>query len=99
MEDIFNENLVKDVGFGGVMGFIVGYTLKRVLKFFMLIIGLYILSLIWLADIGVISVEWAKLEEFLRNFMSQGETLVKNLVRTVSFGGSFAVGFAIGWKV
>ena len=99
MENLFDQEVVKELGFGGALGFLVGFTLKRVFKFFALILGIYILSLIWLADNGIITVEWNKLGEFASGFFSSFESFAKNAVRTVSFGGSFAMGFAIGMKV
>lgn len=99
MEEIFGSEALKELGFGGALGFLVGFTLKRVFKMLTFILGIYILSLIWLADNGVIVVKWSAVERFAGEFFSSFESFAKNAVRTVSFGGSFAVGFAIGMKV
>ncbi|RLJ71580.1 putative membrane protein (Fun14 family) [Hydrogenivirga caldilitoris] len=99
MEDIFGQEVLKDLGFGGALGFLVGFTLKRVFKIAAFILGLYILSLIWLADKGVISVNWAAFGKFAGSFFSSFESFAKTAVRTVSFGGSFAIGFVAGMKV
>ena len=87
------------MGFGGALGFLVGFTLKRVFKIMAFLLGLYVLSLLWLADNGVIVVKWGEISKFASGFFSSFESFAKNTVRTLSFGGSFAVGFAIGMKV
>ncbi len=99
MEELFNQEVVKELGFGGAMGFLVGFTLKRVFKLLAFVVGLYILSLVWLADNGVITVNWDSLGKFASGFFSSFESFARTAVRTVSFGGSFAVGLAVGMKV
>ncbi|EDP75073.1 FUN14 domain-containing protein [Hydrogenivirga sp. 128-5-R1-1] len=99
MEELFNQEVVKELGFGGAMGFLVGFTLKRVFKLLAFVVGLYILSLVWLADNGVITVNWDSLGKFASSFFSSFESFARTAVRTVSFGGSFAVGLAVGMKV
>ncbi len=99
MEEVFNQEVVKELGFGGAMGFLVGFTLKRVFKLLAFILGLYILSLIWLADNGILTVNWEALGKFVSGFFTSFDSFARNAVRTVSFGGSFAVGLALGLKV
>ncbi len=99
MDSFLNQEVFKDLGFGGAMGFLVGFTLKRIFKLVAFILGLYILSLIWLADNGVITVNWDALGRFASGFFTSFDSFARNAVRTVSFGGSFAVGFVAGMKV
>ncbi|WP_457601408.1 FUN14 domain-containing protein [Hydrogenivirga sp.] len=99
MEDLFGQEVVKELGFGGALGFLAGFTLKRVFKLIAFILGLYLLSLIWLADNGLITVNWDAFGRFVAGFFSSFESFAKNAVRTVSFGGSFAAGFVLGMKV
>ncbi len=89
----------KELGFGAGIGFLVGFTLKRALRIFAFILGLYVLSLLWLADNGVITVNWEQAESLLSGAMGSINTLVRTAVQALSFLGSFAVGFAIGLKV
>ncbi|MFN4319495.1 MAG: FUN14 domain-containing protein [Aquificaceae bacterium] len=91
-------DLLLDMGYAGFAGFVVGFAVKRVLNFFLLLLGLYLLSLMWLASKGVISVNWDQLF-FLFKGMFEGFTaFVHSLIRKLAFAGSFAVGFAIGFK-
>jgi len=99
VENLFTNEALKELGFGGAIGFLVGFTFKRIFKLMAFILGLYLISLIWLADNGVITVNWAALEGFARGFFSSFSSFAQNIVRTASFGGGFAVGFAIGMKV
>lgn len=99
MEELFGSETFKELGFGGALGFLVGFTLKRVFKMLAFLLGIYILSLLWLADNGVIVVKWDEIARFAGEFFSSFESFARNAVRTLSFGGSFAVGFAIGMKV
>lgn len=54
--------ILSQVGFGGTLGFLLGYGLKKVaaivLKIIALISGLFMLGLTWLAWIGVISINF-----------------------------------------
>ncbi len=97
--DIAEGFPLKDVGFGGAVGFVLGFTFKRVFKFLTLFMGLYILSLLWLADKGVISVNWDGLESFVRHSFSSLEAFATSALKTAAFSGSFAVGFLMGMKV
>jgi len=99
MEGFLSPEIIKDVGFGGALGFLAGFVLKRVFKMLLFILGLYILGLMWLANVGLVEVKWGEMEEFVRGFFSSFEGLIASVVRSVPFGGSFAIGFAIGLKV
>lgn len=99
MEGILGPDVAKDLGFGGALGFLLGFTLKRVFKMFLLLAGLYVLSLIWLADKGVILVKWQEVEGFASGLFTSFSSFARGIVGTLPFGGGFALGFAIGIKV
>ncbi len=99
MEDALSPDTLKQMGFGAVLGFMVGFTLKRILKLMLFVAGIYVLSLVWLADMGVLSVNWDSLARIFSDLFSSTEGFTRGVVRTLSFGGSFAVGFALGMKV
>ena len=99
LDNVFMVESLKELGFGAAIGFLVGFTLKRALRIFAFILGLYILSLLWLADNGVITIHWDKAEVFASGAMGSLNTLARTAVQTLSFLGSFAVGFAMGLKV
>ncbi len=99
MENLLGAETLKAIGFGGAIGFLSGFTLKRVFKLLAFILGLYILSLAWLVDLGIVSVNWVALERFALGFFSSLDSFARTFLSTVTFSGSFALGFAMGMKV
>jgi len=99
MGEAFPPETLKHLGFGALLGFMVGFTLKRILKLMLFVLGIYLISLLWLADIGVLSVRWEVLAKAVESLFSSTESFSRGVIGTLSFGGSFAVGFALGMKV
>ncbi len=92
------SELIFDMGYAGFAGFVVGFAIRRVLNFFLLLLGLYILSLMWLASKGIITVQWEQLFALFKGMFEGFTAFVHGLIRKLAFAGSFAVGFAIGLK-
>ncbi|RMH80363.1 MAG: hypothetical protein D6674_03825 [Acidobacteria bacterium] len=93
------EDLALDLGYAGFAGFVVGFAIRRVLNFFLMLMGLYLLSLMWLANKGVLTVNWDQLFVLFKGMFAGFSDFVLGLVRKLAFAGSFAVGFAIGFKL
>lgn len=91
-------DILLDMGYAGFAGFVVGFAVRRVLNLFLLLAGLYILSLMWLASKGVIEVHWAQLFSFFKGMFDGFTEFVQGLARKLAFAGSFAVGFALGFR-
>ena len=98
--------LMTQIGFGGTLGFLLGYGLKKVatviLKILALVSGLFMLALTWLASIGVISVNF---NAFSGAVGSGFAGVIAGLVSSLAFvgqilpiGGSFSLGFYLGAK-
>ncbi|MCX7989438.1 MAG: hypothetical protein N2648_02205 [Aquificaceae bacterium] len=92
------SGLLLDMGYAGFAGFVVGFAIRRVLNFFLLLLGLYLLSLMWLASKGIIEVHWAQLFVLFKGMFEGVGEFVQGLIRKLAFVGSFAVGFMIGLK-
>ena len=90
---------IYDMGYGAFAGFIIGFTMKRIFKFLVIITGLYLLSLIWLSGKGFISVNWGTFFEFLNGSFKSVDIAVKNITKTLAFSGSFIGGFILGLRV
>ena len=98
--------LATQVGFGGTLGFLLGYGLKKVatvlLKVAALISALFMLGLMWLASIGVISVNYNAFASSVGNsFTGTMAAFLSSLVflgQVFPMGGSFGLGFYIGAK-
>jgi len=88
-------NLIIQFGIGGLAGYALGYALKKVFKLFLILLGLYIASLIYLANIGVIKIYYEKL---LQTFnVSQIISSLSETSLNVPIAGFF-IGFLIGLK-
>jgi uncharacterized membrane protein (Fun14 family) len=89
------------LGVGGIGGFLVGYTLKKMVKIIAMILGLFSLTLIYLGYVGVISVHYDNLIEIISSVtptITQAPELLTPIVSSLPFAGSFTAGFALGIK-
>jgi uncharacterized membrane protein (Fun14 family) len=98
--------LISQVGFGGTLGFLLGYGLKKVaaivLKIVALVTGLFMLFLTWLASIGLISVHFNAFANAAGNTFANSLTAVVGSLAFIGqifpIGGSFGLGFYLGAK-
>ena len=94
--------LVVNVGFPAALGFVVGYTVKKVIKAALILLGSCLLALFYLEEKGVITVNVQRLESLVENLTTQGyvraEALMDFLASSVLPTGSFLAGLALGLK-
>ena len=55
------------LGSGGIVGFVVGFALKKVMKILAIIAGIFLGSLIYLQSQSIIAVNWEKLQSILQS--------------------------------
>lgn len=94
--------VVYQLGLGGIGGFIVGFALKKIAKLFIVIIGLFILALVYLGVNGVININYDALWNTIASGLGaagQAGSWVIGLVSLLPFAGSFVVGFLLGLKL
>jgi len=94
--------IVYQLGIGGVLGFFVGYAIKKLTKLVAVLIGLFALLLIYLGYQGVISINYDKLAQTLQGFLGaagQASTVLTPIVANLPFAGSFIAGTAVGLKL
>lgn len=65
-----DENLVLAVGGGFFVGVLVGYALKKVIKFVAIVVGLFFAGLAYLQYQQILSVNWIKLQAASQNTVS-----------------------------
>ena len=53
---------VSTVGFGGIVGFLVGFALKRMMKILAVIAGVFFAALLYLESQHIVNVNWDKLQ-------------------------------------
>jgi len=94
--------LVYQFGIGGVGGFIVGYVVKKISKLIVILIGIFIIALLYLGTTGVISINYDKLWSAMADWLGvagQATEWLVGLISLLPFIGSFAIGFLLGFKL
>ncbi|RLE62641.1 MAG: hypothetical protein DRJ49_00285 [Thermoprotei archaeon] len=95
--------IVVSGGGGFVMGFIVGYALKKFLKLAMIILGLFLALLLLLCYMGIVMVDYEKLMSLiatlLDNLKEGAGKFVNWATVNIPFWGCFSVGALLGIKV
>lgn len=92
--------LFTQLGTGGVAGFVVGYAFKKILKLFLIIIGVFFAILQYLAYVGLITINYDRIfqmQGFTKVFEG-GFSLPAFLTTNIPFAGTFIVGFGLGFK-
>jgi len=97
--------MIAQLGFGGVMGFVVGFAIRKILKVLAVIAGLIFILTQYLAWKGFIDVHYDRVYEAAQGLFQQfggGVTtfsLPAFLTANVPLAGSFVVGLALGFKI
>jgi uncharacterized membrane protein (Fun14 family) len=95
MSDILNQLFVF-LGIGSIGGFLIGYTVKKILKIFAIIVGIFILSLTYLISVEAIKINWDNLIGTALNVGQQTADFLFNLGAFLPLSGSFFIGFVLG---
>jgi uncharacterized membrane protein (Fun14 family) len=96
------SSVVYQLGVGGIGGFIVGYAIKKMSKLIVVLMGLFIVFLLYLGTSGIISVNYEELWNALASLLglaSQAATWLVGLISLLPFMGSFLAGFLLGFKL
>lgn len=93
------------LGFGGLVGAVVGYASKKITKLAALLLGLLFILVQVMVFMGWIAVDWVAVQTFAEAAWTnpQGHTLAERawhiLTANLPFGGGFVAGFLIGFKI
>ena len=90
--------LVGELSIGGIGGFMVGYSFKKVTKIVAFLLGIGFISLQYLAYKGIISINYGSMKEFAKNLIYGGSELILDLIAHAPFGAAFTGGFYLGIK-
>lgn len=88
--------LVAQIGLGGVVGFAVGFTVKKVSKLAALVLGSLFIMLQVLAYYGIVTIDWGPINHWWAQFVEP--TAMRGrwaTVRTILFANIPAAGGAI----
>lgn len=94
--------LAYQLGIGGIGGFIVGFAIKKLSKLIVILIGLFIIVLLYLGTQGIISINYESLWNALAGllgFAGEAAGWLIGLLSLLPFLGSFLVGFLLGFKL
>lgn len=94
--------LVYQLGIGGVGGFIVGYAVKKISKLVVLLMGLFLIALLYLGTSGIINIDYEKLWNAMADalgLIGQEASLIIGIISLLPFIGSFLTGFLLGFKL
>ena len=92
----FLSPLLLSIGIGGFGGFLIGFATKKIVKILMVFAGLYLLSLFYLMQKEVITINTTKLIETSSSIIAQITHFLLSIISYLPISGSFTVGFILG---
>lgn len=98
----FISPLAFQLGVGGIGGFVVGFAIKKLSKLVLILIGLFLLALIYLGARGIFNINYDALWSGLSSLLGLAGSAFSWLISVISllpFAGSFLVGFLLGLKL
>ena len=93
--------LLSTLGMGGIAGWSVGYTLKKVAKVVAIVVGILFIALQYLAFKQFITIDWEKIQCWFNGTASNAgffESFSAIITHNLPFAGSFVAGFWIGFR-
>lgn len=98
--DVFGSATTQ-VGFGAIVGFVIGYAAKKIVKLLVIFLGIFFVSLQYLAYQGYLTINYAKFQEAFELWagkMFQTPAIPAFVTSGIPFYGSFAAGLFLGFK-
>jgi uncharacterized membrane protein (Fun14 family) len=89
--------LVSTIGFGGIVGFLVGFALKRIMKILAVIAGVFFAALLYLESQHIVNVNWDKLQTISNGVLSTiAATATANSTSTTGGGAGLSIPSFLG---
>jgi uncharacterized membrane protein (Fun14 family) len=79
--------LASTIGFGGIVGFLVGFALKRIMKILAVIAGVFFAALLYLESQHIVNVNWDKIQTISNGVLSTITTTTAATNATSTTGG------------
>jgi uncharacterized membrane protein (Fun14 family) len=92
---------VNELGIGGIGGFCVGYTIKKIAKTIITVLAIGFLGLQYLAFKGIVEINYLALQDLAMSLLGKAGALqgaITTLLAQMPFGVGFAVGLVLGLK-
>ena len=106
MDTEYLGNIATSVISGTVVGILIGYAVKKVLRIGLVILGTFFAGLAYLQSQGILNVSWNRVEEISTNTLTtlvnsqvtgdQANSVLSSLGLPLT--GSMVMGFAIGFR-
>ena len=93
--------LSTQLGLGGIGGFAVGYSMKKVAKLTAIIIGFAVVGLQYLAYKGIIAINYTAMKSLTADLIGQAgaaQGLIVDIFANVPYAAAFTGGFLLGLK-
>src|SRR5205823_10055218 len=78
---------VSTIGFGGIVGFLIGFMLKRIMKILAVIAGVFFAALLYLESQHIVNVNWDKLQTISNSVLSTIAATAATTNATSTTGG------------
>lgn len=98
--EIETSQLAVQTGGGAVVGGVLGFAAKKVVKLVAILAGLQAGILVYFENQGVISVDWGAFRNLTAVTPNEGgvPSVLTNLISSAPVGGGFALGAAVGFR-
>jgi uncharacterized membrane protein (Fun14 family) len=78
-------------GSGGIVGFLIGFALKKVMKIVAVIFGLFFTALMYLQYQGILAINWDKLQHISESRLLMIGNLINNIAHTSNITANLAI--------
>lgn len=95
-------SIIFQLGVGSIGGFILGFTIKKLSKLILFLIGLFVIILLILGVKGIININYDALFRAISDLFGWAGTALAwlaNVIALIPFTGSFILGFILGLKL
>jgi uncharacterized membrane protein (Fun14 family) len=83
--------LLTTVGFGGLVGFLIGFVIKKLFKILAIVAGIFFAVLMYLEQQGMVNINWDRLNVTYHGVLSTvTNTMTNNSTASGGLGGSHA---------
>lgn len=84
------------------MGFAVGYALKKIIKIALVVLGIFVMALLYLSNKGIIDVHYDALAREIENALGsaagEATSMKAYIIANVPFAATFLAGVYLGLK-
>jgi uncharacterized membrane protein (Fun14 family) len=82
--------LLTTVGLGGLVGFLIGFVIKKLFKILAIIAGVFFAALMYLEQQGILNINWDKINMAYHGVLSTVTNTITNSTVSGGVGGSHA---------